>query len=182
MAQLEGSSPRPTTPLIRYEVHISYNDHLVAKSQIKPAMSEDGPFLYVIQSEMDPALSFIPHPDVACSFSGISISVVATNTRTRQSNVIFKSHDSHVENPPVNETDGYFAHTCWLSGASASVVGSVRMFFRRQSDETHPESVTVYAMSLKFWFPETAENGLERAPAFTKDHYKELLRLLGLLK
>ena len=171
------AAKQPPTPLMRYELQISYNEHIVAKSQIKPAISEDGPFLYVIQSELNPSLSFIPHPEMPCSFTGLSISVVATNTRTRNSNAIFQSHGSHVDNPPVNETDGYFSHSCWLSGPSASVVGGVRMFFRRDDSD----QVTLFAMSLKFWFPESVGNGLAQAPHFTKDHFKELLRLLGLL-
>jgi hypothetical protein len=173
-AIVESISPRPSAPLIRYELRVSYNDRIVARSNVRSAMSEDGPFLYVIQSELDPSLSFIPHPEMQCAFSGLSMSVVAINTRTRQTSEIFKSHDSHVDNPPVNEEDGYFGHTCWLSGPSASVVGGVRMFFRRQE-----EQITLYAMSLKFWFPESTE---ARAPSFTKDHFRELLKLLGLSK
>ena len=172
------ASNRPPTPLVRYEVQISYNERIVARAQVNPALSQDGPFLYVVQSELVPALSFIPVADSPCAFTGLSLSVVATNTRTRRSNVVFKSHDSHVENPPVNDADGYFSHSCWLSGPSASVVGGVRVFFKTAEDG----SVTLYALSLKFWFPETAENGLaEQAPNFTKDHYRELLRLLSVL-
>jgi hypothetical protein len=171
------SYSRPAVPLIRYELQVSYNGHVVAKAQLQSAVSEDGPFLYVIQSELDPALTFIPHPEMPCSFTGLSISVLATNTRTRRTNIVFQSHSSHVDNPPVNEDDGYFSHSCWLSGPSASVVGGVRMFFKRQEDG----SITIYAMSLKFWFPESVGNGLAQAPPFTRDHFKELLRLLGIL-
>lgn len=145
---------------------------------MNPALSQDGPFLYVVQSELSPALSFIPVAESPCPFTGLSISVVGTNTRTRRSNVVFKSHDSHVDNPPVNDADGYFSHSCWLSGPSASVVGGVRVFFKTGEDN----SVTLYAMSLKFWFPETGENGVaDPVPSFSKDHWKELLRLLGIL-
>ena len=178
LAEASPVSAKSVAPSIRYELQISYNDHLVAKSQIKPALSEDGPFLYVIQSELDPPLTFIPHPEMPCSFTGLSISILATNTRTRRTNVIFQSHGSHIDNPPVNEMDGYFSHSCWLSGPSASVVGGVRMFFRREEEDS---AVTIYAMSLKFWFPESAANGLEQTPGFTREHYKELLKLLGVL-
>jgi hypothetical protein len=52
------------------------------------------------------------------------------------------------------------------------------MFFRREEEDS---AVTIYAMSLKFWFPESAANGLEQTPGFTREHYKELLKLLGVL-
>lgn len=178
LAEASPVSSKPQVPLMRYELQISYNDHVVARSPIKAVLSEDGPFLYVIQSELDSPLTFIPHPEMPCSFTGLSISVLATNTRTRKTNVVFQSHGSHIENPPVNEMDGYFSHSCWLSGPSASVVGGVRMYFRREEEES---AVTIYAMSLKFWFPESAANGLEQTPQFTREHYKELLKLLGVL-
>lgn len=166
---------RPAAPVIRYEVHIAYNDRVIAKAQLIPALSQDGPFLYVIQSELSPPMCFVPASSTGCPFVGLSISIVGTNTRTRKSNVVFKSHSSHVENPPVNDADGYFSHSCWLSGPSASVVGGVRMFFRTGEDDN---SITLYAMSLKFWFPENHE---EQSGGFTKEHWKELLKLLGLL-
>ena len=169
-----ASSARPSSPVIRYEVHISYNERIVAKAQLTPSISQDGPFLYVIQSDLKPPLSFVPASSTGCAFTGLSISVVGTNTRTRKNNVVFKSHSSHVENPPVNDADGYFSHSCWLSGPDASVVGGVRVFFR-PTDESN-ESITVYAMSLKFWFPESQESS-----NFTKEHWRELLKLLGLL-
>lgn len=169
---------RPASPIIRYEVQIAYNDRMIAKAQLTPSMSQDGPFLYVVQSELKPPMSFVPASPSACAFTGLSISVVGTNTRTRKSNVVFKSHSSHVENPPVNEQDGYFSHSCWLSGPGASVVGGVRIFFRPTEGDVEL-AITLYAMSLKFWFPESSDEG--SAPNFTKDHWKELLKLLSLL-
>jgi hypothetical protein len=52
------------------------------------------------------------------------------------------------------------------------------MFFRT-TDKT--DGITLYAMSLKYWFPEDTENVIQQAPNFTKEHWKELVRLLGLL-
>ena len=176
-------SARPTSPLIRYEVHIAFNDRVVAKAQLAPMLSQDGPFLYVIQSELKPPMNFIPPSNGVspCAFTGLSISVVGTNTRSRKSNIVFKSHSSHVDNPPVNDSDGYFSHSCWLSGPGASVVGGVRVFYRPVEGEEG--GLTLYAMSLKFWFPENSDSGMvgSQAPNFTKEHWKELLRLLGLL-
>ena len=172
---------RPSSsPVIRYEVHVGYGDKVVAKAQLSPCLSQDGPFLYVIQSELSPPLCFVPSEaaaESACPFTGLSVSVVGTNTRSQRSNIVFKSHSSHVDNPPVNNADGYFSHSCWLSGPSASVVGGVRVFFK----STDKSGITLYAMSLKYWFPEDTENVIQQAPNFTKEHWKELVRLLGLL-
>ena len=167
---------RPSTPLIRYEVHVAYGDKVLAKAQVATSLTQDGPFLYVVQSELSPSLCFIAPASSPCPFTGLSVSVVGTNARSQRSNVVFKSHSSHVDNPPVNTGDGYFSHSCWLSGPSASVVGGVRMFFKQNGEE-----VTLYAISLKYWFPEDTDNVIHQAPNFTKDHWKELVRLLGLL-
>jgi hypothetical protein len=121
-------------------------------------------------------MTFIPRED-GSPFKGISISIVGTNTRMRKSNTIFKSHTSHVDNPPVNDTDNYFSHSCWLSGPDASVVGGVRVFYRPAGNGV--DGICLYAMSLKYWFPETS--GSPETPNFTKDHWKQLLKLLGLL-
>ncbi len=166
---------RVTSPIIRYEAHIFLNDRIVAKAQISPSLSQDGPFLYVIQSELKPAMTFFPEDGQPPSspFKGISISVVGTNTRLKKTSTIFKSHSSHVISPPVNDSDKYFSHSCWLSGPEASVVGGVRIFYRSEAG-----GICLYAMSLKYWFPETSGTA---APNFTKDHWRELLKLLGLL-
>lgn len=166
---------RVTSPVIRYEAHIFLNDRVVAKAQINPSLSQDGPFLYVIQSELKPAMTFFPEDGQPPSspFRGISISIVGTNTRLKKTSTIFKSHSSHVLNPPVNDGDKYFSHSCWLSGPEASVVGGVRVFYRSEAN-----GICLYAMSLKYWFPETSGTA---APNFTKDHWRELLKLLGLL-
>jgi hypothetical protein len=66
-----------------------------------------------------------------------------------------------------------------LSGPNASVVGGVRVFYKPLDD--NDSSISLYAMSLKYWFPEDTENVVQQAPNFTKDHWKELVRLLGLL-
>jgi hypothetical protein len=166
---------RVTSPIIRYEAHIFLNDRIVAKAQISPTLSQDGPFLYVIQSELKPAMTFFPEDGQPPSspFKGISISVVGTNTKLKKTSTIFKSHSSHVVSPPVNDSDKYFSHSCWLSGPEASVVGGVRIFYRSEAG-----GISLYAMSLKYWFPETSGAA---APNFTKDHWRELLKLLGLL-
>jgi len=166
---------RVTSPIIRYEAHIFLNDRIVAKAQLSPSLSQDGPFLYVIQSELKPPMTFFPEDGQPPSspFRGISISIVGTNTRLKKSSTIFKSHSSHVISPPVNDSDKYFSHSCWLSGPEASVVGGVRIFYRSEA-----QGICLYAMSLKYWFPETSGAA---APNFTKDHWRELLKLLGLL-
>ena len=171
---------RPTSsPVIRFEVHVTYGNQMVAKAALSPCLTQDGPFLYVIQSELSPSLSFAAPQNSPCPFTGLSVSVVGTNTRSQRSNIVFKSHSSHVENPPVNSADGYFSHSCWLSGPNASVVGGVRVFYKPLDD--NDSSISLYAMSLKYWFPEDTENVVQQAPNFTKDHWKELVRLLGLL-
>ena len=166
---------RVSSPVIRYEAHIFLNDRIVAKAQLSPSLSQDGPFLYVIQSELKPPMTFFPEDGQPPSspFRGISISIVGTNTRLKKTSTIFKSHSSHVISPPVNDSDKYFSHSCWLSGPEASVVGGVRIFYRSEAG-----GICLYAMSLKYWFPETSGSA---APNFTKDHWRELLKLLGLL-
>ena len=82
--------PRPTSPAIRYEVHVALHDQLVAKAQLSATLSPDGPFLYIVQCELKPHIC-LSAADMQ-GFEGLSIAVMATNTRTRQDNVIFKSH------------------------------------------------------------------------------------------
>lgn len=179
---VSANKPAPVRPVgngspIRYEVHVSLNNQLVAKAQLASNLTPDGPFLYIAQCELK------PHVRVAASsmegFRGLSLTVMANNTRTRQENVIFKSHASHIENPPINAQDGYFSHSCWLSGPDASIVGSVRIFYRPEQDALTGSMICLYGMSLKYWFP--ADDPTVSAPAFGEMHWKQLLKLLGIL-
>lgn len=177
-----GPGRPASAPLIRYEAQMMLHDKLIARAQIMPNLIADGPFLYVAQCELK------PHVRISTSemsgFQGLGVSVMGTNTRTRRTNVVFKSHSSHIDNPPVNEQDGYFAHSCWLSGPNASIISTVRVFYRMENDvlgESESPMVCLYGISLKYWFPESTDHPGESAPNFTKEHWKQLLKLLTLL-
>jgi hypothetical protein len=167
----------PVVASMKYELQVALNDQLIATCSLNEQIHPDGPFLYIVQSELSPAVTFTPNPTAENTFSGISITIVGTNTKTRKSNTIFKSHASHIETPPVS--DGYFSHSCWLSGPGASIIGGVRVFFKPVIGLTGANgAVSLYALSLKYWFPDNTENESQN---FSVDHWKGLLKLLGIL-
>lgn len=162
---LQNRSEPKTLDDVRCKITISLDDNAVSFVDVGLTLKQDGPFLYLVDNVPVPpfrlrlaALKDQITPDVCVEiFKNFSVGVVAMTDSGEA--LIFQSHQSHVDKPPVSSVDEslYFSHSCWLSGGSTSLVAGVRVFLdlAAREDQDNTYDLVMNRCSLKFWYPES---------------------------